>query len=363
MREIRVSERTKRDVNRRCCGALAAAWCAAAVFVAAAAPEYHDWTAQEGYADAPASWSGSTLPTSTQAPRFTGAGSSYTVKFPAGGYTSPGNFVTVRELADGSVVTFDATEGDWLHKSSSYLSTSWQSFMVCANAINAGTWPHIMNVINSTNGKPIFRLSGGRVRFTRNATDGSELELLGGTWNFYDPEGTANGTQGLALLNAIAADAKSRVVFSGGTLRAANLFVDCGTPNSRVVFSGGDHHIYEALSVARNDPGSLGSGYLPTLQVSGGSLALHSGTFYVGNRSKYEGRLLMDGDGVVSVAADLSMASASASTGTVAMSGSSRLDVAGILKMSAYAGCQSAIALTALACGAGTLFAAKKAKK
>ena len=84
MREIRVSERTKRDVNRRCCGALAAAWCAAAVFVAAAAPEYHDWTAQEGYADAPASWSGSTLPTSTQAPRFTGAGSSYTVKFPAG---------------------------------------------------------------------------------------------------------------------------------------------------------------------------------------------------------------------------------------------------------------------------------------
>ena len=347
MSEMSVSEGTKRDVNRRCCGALAAAWCAAAVFVAAAAPEYHDWTAQEGYADAPASWSGSTLPTSTQAPRFTGAGSSYTVKFPAGGYTIPGNFVTVRELADGSVVTFDATEGDWLHKSSSYLSTSWQSFMVCANAINAGTWPHIMNVINSTNGKPIFRLSGGRVRFTRNAADGSELELLGGTWNFYDPEGTANGTQGLALLNAIAADAKSRVVFSGGTLRAANLNVDCGTPNSRVVFSGGDHHIYASLCVARNDPGSLSSGYLPTLQVSGGSLALHSGTFYVGNRSKYEGRLLMDGDGAVSVAAELSMASASASTGTVAMSGSSRLDVAGILKMSAYAGCQSAIALTA----------------
>lgn len=290
------------------------------------AVDYRDWTAVDGYANDAENWSGGTLPSATEAPRFKGTGT-FVVRFPSDGYTIPGNFVTVREMSDGGSVTFDATEGDWLQTAESYLSTSWQSFMVCASA--GGTWPHILNVINTTNGKPLFRLSGGRVKFTRNASNGSTLEMLDGTWNFYDPTGTANGSQGLALLNAVAADSGSRVVFRGGSLRAANFYVDCGTPNSRVVFTGGNHQIYGTITVGRNDPGTIQGGYLPTLQVSGGILSLESGQLAVGNRTGKEGRLLMDSNGNLTVVSNMWLASAASAIGTVDMADSSCLTVGG----------------------------------
>lgn len=305
--------------------------CAACTAIAV---DYRDWTAADGYANVAANWSGSTLPSASESPRFKGT-ENFVVRFPSGGYTIPGNFVTVREMSDGSSVTFDATEGDWLQTADTYLSTSWQSFMVCASA--GGTWPHILNVINTTNGKPLFRLSGGRVKFTRNASNGSTLELLDGTWNFYDPTGTANETQGLALLNAIAADSGSRVVFRGGSLRAANFYVDCGTPNSRVVFEGGRHEIYTGLTIGRNDPGSIGGNYLPTLQVSGGSVSLESGQLAVGNRTGYEARLLMDGTGSLSVVGNAWLASAASAVGTLSMTDSSCLTVGGNM-IFAYSG-------------------------
>ena len=62
----------------------------------------------------------------------------------------------------------------------------------------------------------------------------------------------ANTTHGLALLNAIAADSGSKVILQpGSSLRAANLYVDCGTPNSRVVVNGGEHKIWNAIQIGR----------------------------------------------------------------------------------------------------------------
>jgi hypothetical protein len=158
------------------------------------------------------------------------------------------------------------------------------------------------------------------------------LKLLDGTWNFYDPEGEANETQGLALLNAVAADSKSRVVFcDGSSLRAANFCVDCGTPSSRVVFEGGSHEIYTAMTVGRGDPGTLGGGYLPTLQISGGSVALKSGSFIVANRTGYGARLLMDGGGRLSTVGGMTLANAASATGAVSLADSSCLAVGGNL--------------------------------
>lgn len=306
-------------------------------------PFYRDWIAADGYANSPANWSDGVLPASTEAPRFNGSGS-YTVRFPSGGYTLPGKFTTVRELVDGGTVTFDATEGDWLQQSDFYES-SWQAFMVCAN--NGGSWPHILNVTGATGGKPLFRLSGGKVRFTRNASSGSVLELLDGTWNFYDPTGTPNTTHGLALVNAILADSGSKVILQpGSSLRAANLYVDGGTPNSRVVVNGGEHKIWNAIQIGRNDPASLGSDYLPTLQVSGGSVELMSGRFSIASRSNYSAQLLLDGTGRVAISNEsLSLAAASASTGIVSLADDSEIHVASNLLMSSHAQCKSILSL------------------
>ncbi len=308
-------------------------------------PSYHDWASVDGYANQAANWSGGSLPSASEAPRFTGSGS-YVIRFPAGGYTIPGNFTTVRNLDDGSTVTFDATEGDWLQESSSYFS-NWQAFMVCAN--KDGSWPHILNVTSATGGKPLFRLSGGKVRLTRNASAGSVLELLSGSWNFYDPTGTANTTHGLALLDATAADKGSRVVFrAGSSLRAANFSVNCGTMNSRVVFEGGEHELIGDVLVGHSSsPGTLGATYCPVLQISGGAVRqLTASNLKVGNRTGREAKLLLDGTGRLEVGKTAMLATTASATGTLAMADNACLTAAENLSLGAANGALGAATLS-----------------
>ena len=145
--------------------------------VCAANPTERRWNVAEGFVNAAASWQNGTPPaqgTSEKAGEmayFTGAGDK-TVRFPAGGWTDRGVFYFAKGLDDGTTLTFDATGTFWTFAQGTYFS-NWQILTLCGDNHSGISYPHILQVTATANGKvtePIFTLTDGVVRFFKHTT-------------------------------------------------------------------------------------------------------------------------------------------------------------------------------------------------
>ena len=216
--------------------------------VCAANPTERRWNVAEGFVNAAASWQNGTPPAQGTPEKagemayFTGAGDK-TVRFPAGGWTDRGVFYFAKGLDDGTTLTFDATGTFWTFAQGTYFS-NWQILTLCGDNHSGISYPHILQVTATANGKVterIFTLTDGVVRFFKHTTQGNVLALERGTWDF--TRTGASGTDYLLFFDTEMGGTDEVVLRAGTSLKTpeVRLNPNAGLAGARFRVEGGAH--------------------------------------------------------------------------------------------------------------------------
>lgn len=249
----------------------------AACVAVAADPTARTWIASDGLVNAESSWQNNIPPlqgtdsASGEMAFFTGSSDMH-VRIPATGWTDKGVYYLARNIANGTTLTFDATDTWWRFAPGRYYST-WQVFTLGAGASGA-SYPHILEVSLSgqTASRPVFKLTDGIVRLTPDSVNGSLLELARGEWNFLDSDGTATAQNTLKFFgNAKSACPDSVILRDGTSLKAGTVnLAPANVPEGHFIIEGGSH-VLNAFTV-----GGSGASKPAVLDARGGRLACES---------------------------------------------------------------------------------------
>ena len=276
---------------------------------------------------------------------YSSASGDFTVKVPAGGWTEA-SYTAFRAKNNvyGMSVLLDAVGTFWLKTKGTY-PAAWNAFMFSGNE-NTG---HILTIegVKTDGTQPVMKFSDGQIRFTAKDVNntGSTVDVLGGTLNTYDPEGgdVGDGVNVLRLTTARAGGTGSRVIFRDGThLRANNVEVNGGCPSSPVVFEGGTHEIMRTLAIGTGNPANndVDPTY-PVLQVTGGTLDVYGAANVAGRGKAGSTALLQISGGQVNLqggSPSLNLGAAASATGTVAVTGTGRMDIVNQAKIGSVSG-------------------------
>lgn len=274
----------------------------------------------EGTYDQASNWSAG-LPTNTAVGLFTG-NQTYTIHFPAGGYTE--NSVTrVSMLTSGRSLTFD-TRGTWWLKDAPTITNGWPNAWTGFQFASSGG-QHLFNVeglstsFTATN-YPIMLMSNAVYRFYSYSNVATNV-LEEGLLNLYNPGGKVNS--GHSLITGSAGIRHVAVFKTNSTLRANQIRMRGNANGNFMIFEGGDHAIYNSLQVGE---GATNAKWTNTVHVTGGTLALPASTLYVGQgKAGSHGEFYASGEGVVDVANNVVLANVSQSSGALLLSDSAVL--------------------------------------
>ena len=311
---------------------------------------HRTWTATEGYWNVASSWADNTPPADSSGGQkgetsyFTGSpasGDDFRVLFPMGGLTES-TYTLFVDLANGKSVTFDTTGTTWTKGAGTYPS-DWQVFTLGTHSTGGVSYPHLLQSSLSskaTTTHAVMSLSDGVVKVVRDDASGSSVELLGGTWNFYDPDGAANGNT-LTLLGT-AGMANGKVILRGGSFKAGAVGVLGKSAGSVFLIEGGEHET-RALSLA-NDAAAVN----PLMKMTGGKLTLPSGNLNVAANQGKSASLVLENDAVLDVANDsLIVGGGNGATGMVQVCGGATVSVGkGTLKLTGDANAKGELTVT-----------------
>ena len=275
---------------------------------------------------------------------YSSASGDFTVKVPAGGWTEASyTAFRAKNGTTGKSVLLDAVGTFWLKTAGTY-PAAWNAFMFSGNE-NTG---HILTIegVKTDGTQPVMKFSDGQIRFTAKDVNntGSTVDFLSGTLNTYDPEGTAvpDTVNVLRLTTARACGNGSRVIFRVGThLRANNVEVNGGCPDSPVVFEGGTHEIMRTLSLGTGNPSSDTNPTHPVMLVTGGTLDVYGAANVAGRGKAGSTALLQISGGQVNLqggSTSLNLGAAASATGTVAVTGTGRMDIVNQAKIGSASG-------------------------
>lgn len=276
---------------------------------------------------------------------YSSASGDFTVKVPAGGWTEASyTAFRAKNGTAGKSVLLDSVGTFWLKAKGTY-PAAYQAFMFSGDE---GTTGHFFTIegVKNTGTQPVMKFSDGQIRFTAKDVNntGSTVDVLSGTLNTYDPEGTAvpDTVNVLRLTTARACGNGSRVIFRDGThLRANNVEVNGGCPDSPVVFEGGTHEIMRTLSLGTGNPSSDTNPTHPVMLVTGGTLDVYGAANVAGRGKAGSTALLQISGGQVNLqggSPSLNLGAAASATGTVAVTGTGRMDIVNQAKIGSVSG-------------------------
>ncbi|HPW75281.1 MAG TPA: hypothetical protein PLJ32_04845 [Kiritimatiellia bacterium] len=225
-----------------------------AVVMCAGAAVQKSWTGGDGCVSDPTKWSGGAVPTAGQQAVFSGTGS-YTVSYPDGNWTNP--FSLLLNVASGQTVTLDG-RGTIYTSPDSETDGAWEAEPFVFRVANADT----LKIENwwgpDKNTKRLgpVAMQNFKIR-VGDAACPRDIHFDEGTFNFYNPNGTALENR-VSIFGSASEYTRQHVVFHAGTEShlPGLATIGNGTEEDVLRYEGGTHTITGAISMPYDHRGA-----------------------------------------------------------------------------------------------------------